>query len=109
MNNQEVEILYYYDGPQLVAFDTKRGTKIVAIAFNAEDEYDFFGAEMTKGQYDRYINGDGFLRDLFELPDMKKWYYVNIDTHPRKMKRVNKITAEIKRKCFPSAGFRHTP
>ncbi|MFD6316946.1 hypothetical protein [Methylorubrum thiocyanatum] len=100
--------LVYYDEPQLILLSTSNNKKIIAVAVVDEAaEYPFFGAEISKEQWEKYLRQINDLRYLFEYPKSNKWYvfdFANLsDANKIRMRRIDR--ADIPEEYIPAGQF----
>lgn len=101
--------LIYVDGPQLVLLKGPVNTKIVAVAANNyEDfEYPFFAAEVSQEQFIEYLKERFDLRYLFLKPDTKRHYFFDLDAASEKKIPLVKVKFEASKfeQFIPDAGL----
>jgi hypothetical protein len=79
-----VQVLEYMDGPQAVLLEKSLDAKIVGVAIHDDSmQYPFFGAEISRDQWERYKRGFVDFRFLFMFPKYKSWYKFDLMPGPK--------------------------
>lgn len=102
-------VLEYFEGPQAVLLQRSADSRVVAVAIDHEGfQSPFFGAEISRDQWERYRRGFVDLRYLFVLPKWKTWFLFDLG----KMDEGGRVeliptakTSLAEQDYIPEAGF----
>ncbi|WP_407193223.1 hypothetical protein [Bradyrhizobium sp. STM 3566] len=104
-----VQVLEYVDGPQAVLLERSADSKIVGVAIDREGfQSPFFGAEISRDQWERYRRGFVDFRFLFTHPRWKNWFYFDLADADKdgSITLLHAVKDELVEKHYlPEAGF----
>jgi hypothetical protein len=79
-----IQVLEYMDGPQAVLLERTADARVVAVAIDRTGYADaFFGAEISRDQWERYRRGFLDLRFLFMFPKYSAWYFFGLKANKK--------------------------
>ena len=71
-----IQVLVFYDGPQLALFETNRETKTLALAVNSLNRSNtFFACEVLDKPFRAYVNGRVDLNFVFRFSTGRHLYF----------------------------------
>jgi hypothetical protein len=75
-----LQVLLWYDGPQIVLLERVRHQYIIAVAIEDEEMHSgFVGAEVSIRQLVEYMLQRVDLRYLYTRPDLRRWWVFDLD------------------------------
>lgn len=102
-----VQVLLWYDEPQIVLLQIRRNEYVVGVAVETDDLHSgFIGAQVSVRQLVDYMMQKIDLRYLYLKPDLKKWWLFDLNDEPQSinLKRL-KPSLNIIDENAPETGF----
>lgn len=73
-----LQILVYYDFPEIFIAIDEVGTNYLCLLVNTDQgNITYIATAISSKRLSGFINGNIDLRDIYELPEIKEWYYFN--------------------------------
>ena len=73
-----LQILVYYDFPEIFIAIDEVGTNYLCLLVNtSQGNITYIATAISSKRLSGFINGNIDLRDIYELPEIKEWYYFN--------------------------------